>query len=48
MINIKKNHYFNFITFINPLVTVLRAPNTIGIIVTFMFLIFFNSLAKSR
>ena len=34
--------------FTNPLVTVPRAPITIGIIVTFMFYSFFNSLAKSR
>ena len=32
----------------DPLVTVSRAPITIGIIVTFMFHSFFNSLAKSR
>ena len=33
----------------NPLVTVLKAPVTIGIIVTFMFhSFFFNSLARSR
>ena len=32
----------------NPLVTVLRAPITIGIIATFMFHSFFNSLARSR
>ena len=31
----------------NPLVTVARAPITIGIIVTFMFHTFFNFLAKS-
>ena len=31
-----------------PLVTVLKAPITIGIIVTFMFHSFFNSLARSR
>ena len=34
--------------FNNPLMTVLRAPITIGIIVTFMFHSFFNSLARSR
>ena len=34
--------------FINLLVTVSRATITIGIIVSFMFHIFFNSLAKSR
>ena len=34
--------------FINPLVTVPRAPITIGIIVTFIFHSFFNSLASSR
>ena len=34
--------------FNNPLVTVPRAPITIGINVTFMFHIFFNSLARSR
>ena len=34
--------------FINPLVTVLRAPIIIGIIVTFMFHSFFNFIAKSR
>ena len=34
--------------FNNPLVTVLKAPITIGIIVNFMFHSFFNSLAKSR
>ena len=33
--------------FSNPLVTVLKAPITIGIIVTFMFHSFFNSLARS-
>ena len=32
----------------NPLVTVPRAPITIGIIVTFMFHCFFNSLLRSR
>ena len=32
----------------NPLVTVQIAPITIGIIVTFMFHSFFNSLARSR
>ena len=34
--------------FNNPLVTVPKAPTTIGIIVTFMFHSFFNSLARSR
>ena len=34
--------------FNNPLVTVSNAPITIGIIITFMFHIFFNSLARSR
>ena len=34
--------------FNNPLVIVLKAPITIGTIVTFMFHSFFNSLAKSR
>ena len=34
--------------FNNPLVTMLKAPITIGIIVTFMFHSFFNSLARSR
>ena len=34
--------------FNNPLVTVLKAPITIGIIVTFMFHSFFNSLARSK
>ena len=34
--------------FNNPFVTVLKAPITIGIIVTFMFHSFFNSLANSR
>ena len=34
--------------FNNPLVTVPKAPITIGIIVTFMFQSFFNSLPKSR
>ena len=34
--------------FNNPLVIVPKAPITIGIIVTFMFLSFFNSLARSR
>ena len=34
--------------FSNPLVTVPKAPITIGIIVTFMFRSFFNSLARSR
>ena len=32
----------------NPLVTVPKAPITIGIIVTFMFHSFFNSIARSR
>ena len=32
----------------NPLLTVPRAPITIGIIVTFMFHVFFNSLAKLK
>ena len=35
-------------SFSNPLVTVLNAPITIGIIVTCMFHSFFNSLARSR
>ena len=34
--------------FSNPLVTVPKAPMTIGIIITFMFHRFFNSLARSR
>ena len=34
--------------FSNPLVTVPNAPITIGIIVTFMFHSFFNSLARSK
>ena len=34
--------------FNNPLVTVTKAPLTIGIIVTFEFHSFFNSLARSR
>ena len=34
--------------FNNPLVTVPKAPITIGTIITFMFHSFFNSLAKSR
>ena len=34
--------------FSNPLVTVPNAPVTIGIIVTFMFHNFFNSLARTR
>ena len=34
--------------FNNPLVTVSKAPITIGIIVTFMFHSFFSSLARSR
>ena len=34
--------------FNNPMMTVPRAPITIGIIVTFMFHSFFNSLARSR
>ena len=34
--------------FNNPLVTVPKAPLTIGIIVTFMFNSFFNSLSRSR
>ena len=34
--------------FSNPLVTVTNAPITIGIILTFMFHSFFNSLARSR
>ena len=34
--------------FINPLVTVLNVPITIGIIITCMFHSFFNSLARSR
>ena len=34
--------------FNNPLVTVPKAPITIGIIITFMFHIFFSSLARSR
>ena len=35
-------------SFNNPLVTVPKAPITIGIIVTFMFHSFFNSLPRSR
>ena len=35
-------------SFKNPLVTVPKAPITIGTIVTFMFHSFFNSLARSR
>ena len=34
--------------FNNPFVTISKAPITIGIIVTFMFLSFFNSLGRSR
>ena len=34
--------------FSNPLVTVLNAPITVGIIITFMFNSFFNSLSRSR
>ena len=34
--------------FYNPLVTVPKAPITIGIIVNFMFHSFFNSLVRSR
>ena len=34
--------------YINPLATVPKAPITIGKIVTFMFHIFFNSLARSK
>ena len=34
--------------FNNPLITVPKAPITIGIIVIFMFHSFFNSLARSR
>ena len=34
--------------FNNPLVTVTKAPITIGIIITFMFHSFFNSLSRSR
>ena len=34
--------------FNNPLVIVLKAPITVGIIVTFMFHSFFNALARSR
>ena len=39
----KSSRLFN-----NPYVTVLKAPITISIIVTFMFHSFFNSLARSR
>ena len=35
-------------TFNKPLVTVPKAPITIGIIVTFIFFCFFNSLSKAR
>ena len=35
-------------SFNNPLVTVPKVPITIGIIITFMFHSFFNSLARSR
>ena len=35
-------------SFTNPLVTVLKAPITIDIIITRMFHSFFNSLARSR
>ena len=35
-------------SFINPLVTVPKAPIIIGIIITFMFHSFFNSLGRSR
>ena len=38
----------SFSPFNNPLVTVLKAPITIGIFITFMFHSFFYSLAKSR
>ena len=40
----------SFSRFNNPLLTVPRAPKTIGIIVTFMFhsFFFFNSIAESR
>ena len=38
----------SFTPFTKPLVTVLRAPRTIGITVTFMFHSFFNFRARSR
>ena len=38
----------SFRPFNNPFVTVQKAPTTIGIIITFMFHSFFNSLARSR
>ena len=41
--NSKSSSFFN-----NPFVTVPEAPIPIGTIVTFMFLSFFNSLARSR
>ena len=41
--NSKSSRPFN-----NPLIIVLKAPITIGTIVTFMFYSFFNSLARSR
>ena len=38
----------SFSPFNNPLVTIPKVPITIGIIVTFMFHSFFNSLVRSR
>ena len=40
--------FFSWSPCTNPLVTVPRAPIIIGITVTFMFLCFFDSLARSR
>ena len=48
MVSTRPLTYKSSSPFSNPLVTVPNAPITIGIIVTFMFHSFFNSLARSR
>ena len=47
MVSTRPQTYKSSRPFNNPLVTVPKAPITIGIIVTFMFHSFFNSLARS-
>ena len=48
MVSIRPPTYKSSSPYSNPLVTVLNAPITIGIIVTGMFLSFFDSLARAR
>ena len=48
MVSIRPPTFMSSSPFNNPLVTVPKPPISIGIIVTFLFHSFFNSLARSR